>query len=214
MKVKNFNIILFIISISFFVFSSFFIYNHKRLLKIREDEVYLLINTIYKDQELDAVVDENIHFSKKGNSEINFYDFQLFKDQINPDFSSVIYNKNDFYILYNEGYLNKIDIEYMFKRIEKNEVKVLFKEKVNFKLFNLNEHIDKNIEKFYDDLNETYGTYSFVRFYDPVFSSDGKTVIIDMTIQCGGLCGGGNALIYKKIDNKWKKVIEFERWVS
>jgi len=117
------------------------------------------------------------------------------------------------YFFYLEGVLKIEEINYMYNRIEKKDLKKLTQDKVDFKLFNLHEYSDSDVD-IYNLLNEKYGTYTFVKFYNPIFSSDRKTVIIDMTIHCGATCGGGSTFIYKKINNKWEKVNKFEHWLS
>lgn len=214
MKEKIFNIVLFLATLSFLFFTIFLSLSYKKLVVTRENDIYQLLNTIYKDITLIAVVDVDIHDTFKGHEKVHFDDDdELLLEVGMYDFENVRYNKDELYFLYLKGIIKIEEINYMYNRIEKKELKKLTQDKVDFKLFNLHEFSDSDVD-IYNLLNEKYGTYTFVKFYNPIFSSDRKTVIIDMTIHCGGTCGGGSTFIYKKINNKWKKVYKLGRWVS
>lgn len=213
MKEKIFNIVLFLATLSFLFFTIFLSLSYKKLVLTRENDIYQLLNTIYKDRTLNAVVDVDIHDTFKGHNQVHFDNGELIIEFGMEDYENVRYNKDELYFLYLVGDIKIEEINYMYNRIEKKELKKLTQDKVDFKLFNLHEFSDSDVD-FYNFLNEKYGTYTFVKFYNPIFSSDRKTVIIDISTHCGGTCGGGSTFIYKKINNKWKKVYKLGRWVS
>jgi hypothetical protein len=55
----------------------------------------------------------------------------------------------------------------------------------------------------------------FYRFSYPIFSKDLQTVIVGITEDCNGiLCGWGFKAVYRRQNNKWVKVKEYDAWIS
>jgi hypothetical protein len=55
------------------------------------------------------------------------------------------------------------------------------------------------------------------RFYEmtiPVFSLDRKSAYVELDYQCGGLCGSGQVIFLKKINGKWKIIVQWQNWIS
>ncbi|RXM48693.1 hypothetical protein [Flavobacterium sp. YO12] len=55
------------------------------------------------------------------------------------------------------------------------------------------------------------------RFYEmtiPIFSSDKQNAYVELDYECGGLCGSGQAIYLKKINGKWKIIVQWQNWIS
>lgn len=55
------------------------------------------------------------------------------------------------------------------------------------------------------------------RFYEmtiPIFSADKQNAYVELDYECGGLCGSGQAIYLKKINGKWKIIVQWENWIS
>ncbi|MBS7229530.1 hypothetical protein KHA90_00710 [Flavobacterium psychroterrae] len=55
------------------------------------------------------------------------------------------------------------------------------------------------------------------RFYEmtiPVFSVDRQSAYVELDYQCGGLCGSGQDIFLKKINGKWKIIVQWQSWIS
>lgn len=63
-------------------------------------------------------------------------------------------------------------------------------------------------------LNARYKTRDYSYLTSPVFSRDGKTVIVGITTICGGLCGSGEIWLLKRRQDRWRKVRLLSSWMS
>ena len=55
------------------------------------------------------------------------------------------------------------------------------------------------------------------RFYEmtiPIFSADKQNAYVELDYECGGLCGSGQAIYLKKINGKWKIILQWQSWIS
>ncbi|RXM45030.1 hypothetical protein [Flavobacterium sp. YO64] len=55
------------------------------------------------------------------------------------------------------------------------------------------------------------------RFYEmtiPIFSADKQNAYVELDYECGGLCGSGQAIYLKKINGKWKIIVQWQSWIS
>ena len=55
------------------------------------------------------------------------------------------------------------------------------------------------------------------RFYEmtiPVFSMDRQSAYVQLDYQCGGLCGSGQDIFLKKINGRWKIIVQWQSWIS
>lgn len=55
------------------------------------------------------------------------------------------------------------------------------------------------------------------RFYEmtiPIFSADKQNAYVELDYECGGLCGSGQAIYLKKINGKWKIIVQWQTWIS
>ena len=55
------------------------------------------------------------------------------------------------------------------------------------------------------------------RFYEmtiPVFSVDRQSAYVELDYHCGGLCGDGQVIFLKKINGKWKIIVQWQSWIS
>ena len=65
-----------------------------------------------------------------------------------------------------------------------------------------------------DMLKAHYKTNDYSCLTSPLFSRDGKTVIVQISTICGGLCGSGETWVLKRRQGKWRKVRLLNSWVS
>lgn len=63
-------------------------------------------------------------------------------------------------------------------------------------------------------LDKVYDSGEYCIVAKPVFSLDKKTAIVHTGYVCGGMCGSGSTAIYRKVNNKWKKVKDISTWIS
>ncbi|MCB2376072.1 hypothetical protein LGH70_00650 [Hymenobacter sp. BT635] len=63
-------------------------------------------------------------------------------------------------------------------------------------------------------LEERYHTADFFWISVPLFPRDRQTVIVDISYDCGGLCGAGTSYVLRRQNNRWRIMQQMQRWVS
>ena len=61
--------------------------------------------------------------------------------------------------------------------------------------------------------NENFG-YSFSRFSFPIFLRNDMYCLFYSDYNCGGLCGRGRLILYKKEKDQWVEIKDYCHWVS
>ncbi|WBO83396.1 hypothetical protein [Hymenobacter yonginensis] len=73
---------------------------------------------------------------------------------------------------------------------------------------------EKYLDKFWKKLYAQYLLEEISYLTCPLFSRDGKTVIVGVTTNCRGLCGGGDTWVLKRHQGKWRIAWLLNSWVS
>lgn len=63
-------------------------------------------------------------------------------------------------------------------------------------------------------LRVSYKTDSFSWISSPLFSRDGRTVIVEISETCGILCGSGQTWLLQRRQGRWHKVRLLNEWIS
>ncbi|MNU12859.1 hypothetical protein D3C71_08920 [compost metagenome] len=67
---------------------------------------------------------------------------------------------------------------------------------------------------FWKQFQKKYGDKCIQTFSVPFFNKNKTVCIVENSMSCGPLYGGGSTLIYKKISGKWKVINSYNHWVS
>ncbi|AYN01009.1 hypothetical protein [Chryseobacterium sp. 3008163] len=67
---------------------------------------------------------------------------------------------------------------------------------------------------FWTEFDKRYENKCIRTFSVPFFNKNKTMCILQCSISCGPLDGGGNTSIYKKIKGKWIRIKTFDTWVS
>ena len=116
----------------------------------------------------------------------------------------VFFEFSDLYLAdnYKEGFTND-DVEFIYRQ------KSLFT-KMKIRPNKLKTNYVKFLEV-HESLND--GILVHISF--PIISIDRKTVLINFeSIGNCNLCGSGGTYLYKKINNRWKRVNLYDEWIS
>lgn len=71
-----------------------------------------------------------------------------------------------------------------------------------------------NKSNFWTEFDKKYDNNCIRRFSVPFFNKDKTICIVQNSMSCGPLDGGGKTIIYKKKDGKWIVLKTFDQWVS
>ncbi len=115
----------------------------------------------------------------------------------NYQFAANIFNKKNKLT----KYFDKDNANYFVRQI-KQQRKVKWQLRIrDIQLFDTIELVNNRVDK-------VLYSYSL-----PLFSVDGKYVIIIEAFYCGLVCGGGDYNLYERQqDNSWKKIKQFNHW--
>jgi len=67
---------------------------------------------------------------------------------------------------------------------------------------------------FWNEFNKRYKDKCIRTFSVPFFSKNRIFCVVQYSLSCGPLSGGGNTAVYKKIKGKWTRMKTFDIWVS
>lgn len=119
---------------------------------------------------------------------------------------------------YDSIFLEKDSLNYKKENINLENFK-LDKNRIKRKLqFITTEDIIKiSINKkrnFWKEFRNKYGDKCIQTFSVPFFNEDKTSCIVQSSMSCGPLYGGGSTSIYKKKSGKWVRVNSYDHWVS
>ena len=135
-----------------------------------------------------------------------------------PPPGSVYYSKNIFIDLYKGGFLDSIDISFMFSQIDTlrnvtlDSSRIIKKTISSFSLIQLFKQY--GLDSTYQILRQKYDAYSYIEISTPLISKNGNKILLDVDEYCGGLCGGGRTYLFEKIKSKWRIIYSKGNWVS
>lgn len=141
---------------------------------------------------------------------------------------SVYFNVNDFddekpkpfgiYLKYDSIFSVKDSIYY------KNQSNLIINFKLNKNRVNhqLNYISDEELYRlreigksdFWEEFEKKYGNRCIESFSLPFFNKEKTICIVQNSMSCGPLDGGGKTIIYKKKNGKWVVLKTFDQWVS
>ncbi|MBO6201121.1 MAG: hypothetical protein J6N74_05835 [Chryseobacterium sp.] len=67
---------------------------------------------------------------------------------------------------------------------------------------------------FWNEFHKRYNDKCIRTFSVPFFNENKTFCIVQYSMSCGPLYGGGNTAIYKKTNRKWTRIKSFDNWVS
>lgn len=101
------------------------------------------------------------------------------------------------------------------KLINFNLQKSRIKKKLDFittdEILNLSAKYERN---FWKQFRKKYGDKCIQTFSVPFFNKNKTVCIVENSMSCGPLYGGGSTSIYKKVNGKWVVLKTYDIWVS
>lgn len=67
---------------------------------------------------------------------------------------------------------------------------------------------------FWNEFHKRYADKCIRTFSVPFFNKDKTFCIVQYSMSCGPLYGGGNTAIYRKLNGKWIRIKSVDNWVS
>ena len=109
------------------------------------------------------------------------------------------------------GYYKNQERHVLNFKLDKSRIKSKLKYITGQELQELQEIKKSN---FWTEFDKKYGHNCIRRFSVPFFNKDKTMCIVQNSMSCGPLDGGGNTIIYKKKNGKWVVLRTFDQWVS
>ena len=123
-----------------------------------------------------------------------------------------------------DGTFTKDDLSYIKIQLKTNSNFVLDTSKITskvefidpekFQRFQKSQENYVSAEDYWEKFRAKFGDKCLRNYSIPYFDNEKNICIVISSISCGPLWGGGETLVYKKIDGKWKAIETLCRWVS
>jgi len=123
---------------------------------------------------------------------------------INLEYDSIFLQKDSSYYIQQDKTLSNF-------RFNKNRIKKKLYFTSNEELYKISQIKSSD---FWNEFNKRYKDKCIRTFSVPFFTKNKMFCIVQYSISCGPLSGGGNTAVYKKIKGKWTRMKTFDMWVS
>lgn len=165
---------------------------------------YEVLNQLINDQIKEDSINGNIY-----NIEFNGISFGKLEENEEPP--SLYFAYDSVFIAQDSIYYKNQDIELKDFKLNKNRIT----EKLEFittdEILNLHEKYQRN---FWKEFHKRYREKCIQTFSVPFFNKDKTACIVQNSMACGPLHGGGYVAIYKKVNGKWIITKTLKQWVS
>lgn len=165
---------------------------------------YEVLNQLIKNDSETLEFNHFIYNSTLSPVNIDVEDNEIRSLGIDLKYDSIFLQKDSVY------YKNQERAVLNFK-FDKSRIKINLKYITGQELQKLQEIKKSN---FWIEFDKKYGDNCICRFSVPFFNKEKTICIVQNSMSCGPLDGGGKTIIYKKKNGKWVVLKTFDQWVS
>lgn len=191
--------------------------NEARKKIIPKDETldlkYEVLNQLITDQIREDSINGTLHD--------NIYNIavkRIFFEELNeneeppPPPSSVLnFSYDSIFAIKDSSYYKNQDRNLINFNLQKSRIKKKLDFVTTDEILKLNVKYKRD---FWKEFRKKYGDKCIQTFSVPFFNKNKTVCIVENSMSCGSLYGGGSTLIYKKISGKWKVINSYNHWVS
>lgn len=183
---------------------------------IQKDETldlkYEVLNQLITDQiredSINGILHDNIY---------NIAVKRIFFEELNdseeppPPVLALNFSYDSIFAIKDSSYYKHQDRNLINFNLQKSRIKNKLDFVTTDEILNLNIKYERN---FWKQFRKKYGDKCIQTFSVPFFNKNKTVCIVENSMSCGPLYGGGSTSIYKKVDGKWKVINSYNHWVS
>lgn len=177
------------------------------------DLKYEVLNQLITDQIREDSINGTLHD--------NIYNIavkRIFFEELNeneepsPTPSSVLnFSYDSIFAIKDSSYYKNQDRNLINFNLQKSRIKKKLDFVTTDEILKLNVKYKRD---FWKEFRKKYGDKCIQTFSVPFFNKNKTVCLVQNSMSCGPLYGGGSTLIYKKISGKWKVINSYNHWVS
>lgn len=190
--------------------------NEARKEIIQKDETldlkYEVLNQLITDQIREDSINDILHD--------NIYNIavkRIFFEELNenepppPPVLALNFSYDSIFAMKDSSYYKKQDRNLINFNLQKSRIKNKLDFVTTDEILNLSIKYERN---FWKQFRKKYGDKCIQTFSVPFFNKNKTLCIVQNSMSCGPLYGGGSTSIYKKVNEKWVVLRTFDQWVS
>lgn len=190
--------------------------NEARKEIIQKDETldlkYEVLNQLITDQIREDSINDILHD--------NIYNIavkRIFFEELNeneeppPPVLALNFSYDSIFAMKDSSYYKNQDRNLINFHLQKSRIKNKLDFVTTDEILNLSIKYERN---FWKQFREKYGDKCIQTFSVPFFNKNKTVCIVQNSMSCGSLYGGGSTSIYKKVNGKWVVLRTFDQWVS
>ena len=190
--------------------------NEARKEIIQKDETldlkYEVLNQLITDQIREDSINDILHD--------NIYNIavkRIFFEELNeneeppPPVLALNFSYDSIFAMKDSSYYKNQDRNLINFHLQKSRIKNKLDFVTTDEILNLSIKYERN---FWKQFREKYGDKCIQTFSVPFFNKNKTVCIVQNSMSCGPLYGGGSTSIYKKVNGKWVVLRTFDQWVS
>jgi hypothetical protein len=183
---------------------------------IQKDETldlkYEVLNQLITDQIREDSINDILHD--------NIYNIavkRIFFEELNeneeppPPVLALNFSYDSIFAIKDSSYYKKQDRNLINFNLQKSRIKNKLDFVTTDEILNLSIKYERN---FWKQFRKKYGDKCIQTFSVPFFNKNKTLCIVQNSMSCGPLYGGGSTSIYKKVNGKWVVLKTFDQWVS
>ncbi len=190
--------------------------NEARKEIIQKDETldlkYEVLNQLITDQIREDSINDILHD--------NIYNIavkRIFFEELNenepppPPVLALNFSYDSIFAMKDSSYYKNQDRNLINFNLQKSRIKNKLDFVTTDEILNLSIKYERN---FWKQFRKKYGDKCIQTFSVPFFNKNKTVCIVQNSMSCGRLYGGGSTSIYKKVNGKWVVLRTFDQWVS
>lgn len=190
--------------------------NEARKKIIQKDETldlkYEVLNQLITDQIREDSINDILHD--------NIYNIavkRIFFEELNeneeppPPVLALNFSYDSIFAIKDSSYYKNQDRNLINFHLQKSRIKNKLDFLTTDEILNLSIKYERN---FWKQFRKKYGDKCIQTFSVPFFNKNKMLCIVQTSMSCGPLYGGGSTSIYKKVNVKWVVLKTFDQWVS
>lgn len=176
------------------------------------DLKYEVLNQLITDQIREDSINDILHD--------NIYNVavkRIFFEELNeneeppPPVLALNFSYDSIFAMKDSSYYKNQDRNLIHFNLQKSRIKNKLDFVTTDEILNLSIKYERN---FWKQFRKKYGDKCIQTFSVPFFNKNKTVCIVQNSMSCGPLYGGGSTSIYKKVNGKWVVLRTFDQWVS
>ncbi|MBD3904279.1 hypothetical protein NAL32_05920 [Chryseobacterium sp. Ch-15] len=177
-------------------------------LDLKYEVLNQLINDQIKEDSINGILHDNIY-----NIAVKRISFEELNENEEPPppVLALNFSYDSIFAINDSSYYKHQDRNLINFNLQKKKIKKKLDFITTDEILKLSAKYERN---FWKQFRKKYGDKCIQTFSVPFFNKNKTVCLVQNSMSCGPLYGGGSTSIYKKVNGKWKVIYSYNHWVS